>query len=268
MPPFVIGLPADSEPSRISNIVHAAVMTDIAESDHKVRTISSGLGVIAIQAVGLSRLPFVLVPRLAIDVLQNTNSALEAGAITGLAFAAWCLTVGETINNGMSHYPAAVKAVGDNFPSSVKHFGNALAGLEASDKRVGSRRRLSLARGIGSPFLRHGRRGLTAVGIGIAPYIGTAGAQGQPKPAIRKLGAGLGIDGGLVIGAMSGIVTEAIVTIGHEHPEISQRIQEVTGNTKLWYGVAALLMTGEWLKNRIKTNKAVNQEEAPLSPIA
>jgi hypothetical protein len=264
MPPFIVGLPSDSEPSRVSNIGRAA-WDDFKESDEKLRTGTSFLGVAAVQAIGFSRQPFVLVPKVAIDVLQNSNSALEAATVTGTLFGAWCFTVAETINNGVSRYPNGVKAVGKNFPDFIRHFGNALAGLEASGERVDDSRRLSSARNIGRPILRHARRGLTAVAIGIAPYVGTAGVKGQSKSQIRKLGAGLGVDGGLVIAAMSGGLAEAIVIVGHNHPEIAQQIESVTGDTKLWYGIAGILMAGEWVKNKLGDNQVSDQQEEPIA---
>jgi len=254
--------PLNPSKYRIVNVLRAA-RADVAGSDHKARTISNGIAVAGVQAIGWTRAPSVLIPQAAIEVLKHTGSPAEAGLATAALFGAWSFTVGETINNGMVRYPTAVKATGDNFPSFIKHFSNSLPGLEASGKgeRGDDPRRLSLARSIGSNALTHVRRGLTAVGIGIVPYIGTAGIQGESKPAIRKLSLALSVDGGAVVGLMFGGLTETIVKISHDHPELAHHIQDDAGSTKLWYGVAGTLMAGEWLNNKRKDRKASRQAE-------
>lgn len=247
--------------TRIRNILHAAY-NDYSESEQKVRTLSSGAAVLGVQAVGALRIPFVLVPHVAIDVLQQTGSATEAGIATAALFGAWCFTVGETLNNGMSRYPNAVKASGENFPGFVRHFSSSLPGLETYAETNEDPRQRSLVRAIGSQALVHVRRGLTAVGIGIVPYIGTAGIKNQSKSTIRKLSLALSVDGGSTVGLMSGGVTEIILKVGRDHPEIAQQIQHDAGNTKLWYGVAGSLMVTEWLKNKLKDRRATAQVEA------
>lgn len=241
------------------NILRAAKV-DLSESDNKGRTLSSGAAVLGVQAVGFSRLPFVLAPHVAIGVLQSTGSATEAGAATAVLFGAWCFTVAETLNNGMSHFPGGVKAAGDSFPSFVKHFSRSLPGLEAVDEPEDTRR-LTLARTFGKSALTHVRRGLTAVGIGIVPYIGTAGMTDQPKSTIRKLGRSLSVDGGAVVGLISGGAAELILKVGHDHPELAQHIQDDANNAKLLYGVAAGLMIAEWLKNKHTDRQTANQTE-------
>jgi hypothetical protein len=262
--------PADSLQHRVASrlgdtrlvAIAKALKTDITGSEHKTRTISSGIAALGVMGVGAARLPFVLVPHIAIDVLHGTNSAVDAGMATATAFSAWSFTVGQVINNGMSQYPATTKAIGDNFSSSVNHFSHSLPGLEAySEEKDNDPRRSSLAHAVGSTLLTHTRRGLTAFSLGIIPYVGTAGITGQSKSAIRKLSAALSIDGGLLVGGMFGGVTEAIITASHTHPEGTQQLQNIIGDTKVWYGVAAGLMVGEWLNNKRKGRRKSAQNK-------
>ncbi len=171
-------------------------------------------------------------------------------------FGTWALISSGILNNGVNRYPRTIKEARENFPSFVEHFSNALPGLES--KKDADPRRLALARNIGKQALTHARRGITAFGVGIAPFILTAGMKGQSKSERRWLCAKVGIDSGIMVGLMSAGVAQTIIKIGDGHPELAQRIQDNAGSAKLWYGVAIGLMAGEWLNNKRKTRKALN----------
>ncbi len=232
------------------------VKVDYQESEttyQKVITVASGIGVLAVEAVGPTKAPTILVPMIAIEVLQNTGSVLKVGLVTGAAFGAWALSSAVILNNGVNRYPRTIKEARENFPSFLEHFSNALPGLES--KKDADPRRLALARYIGNQALTHVRRGITAFGIGIAPFIVTAGMKDQSKSERRRLCAKVGIDSGIMVGLMSAGLAQTIIKIGDKHPELAQRIQDNASSAKLWYGVAAVLMAGEWLNNKRKAKK-------------
>jgi hypothetical protein len=126
----------------IQNLGHAAWI-DVKGNDHKVRALSNGIAVSSVQAIGFAKLPSVLIPQAAISVLHSTGSPVEAGATAALLFGTWCLTVGETINSSMGHYPATLRAIGDSWPNVVRHCSDALPGLETSNESAQETRRLS-----------------------------------------------------------------------------------------------------------------------------
>jgi hypothetical protein len=97
-----------------------------------------------------------------------------------------------------------------------------------------------------------------AFGAGIIPYLATAGVNKEPKSAIRKLSTMLSLDGAAVVGTLFFGVGEAIINLGHSHPELAQHIQNDAKSVKLWYGVAGVLVVAEWLKNRHKGEPTPN----------
>jgi|GEM_PF-2832672 len=242
-------------PESVSQVIRAA-RTDFAQSKHKNRAGASAAMTATVQAIGFSRAPSVLIPHEAISVLHSTGSPVASALTTALLFGTWCYAVGATINNSMGHYRSAVKEIGRSFAAPLKHFSDALPNVE----REHGARRFS-PRHIGKQLLKHIHRGFTSYGVGIVPYIATAGMQGASKSDIRRLSAGLSLDGAAVVGGLSLGVGETIVNISRKHPELAHDIQNYVGDIRVWYGIAGALMVAEWLKKRRMGKQASVQEE-------
>ena len=225
---------------------------DFRESDHRILDGTATAIMAGTLAIGGLRLPMVLMPEVMADTLQHTHSAIGTGAVTGALFGAWCASAGEALNQGISRYPTAAQAAKDNFPSFANVLSHSFPGLEIKGK-TGS---MKSANRLGNFVLSHVRRGAATVAIGLAPYVMTDHIKGTPKSEIRKLTVTSGIDATVVIGLGSGLVAEAIISIGHNHPKLAHILQNDLSNPKLWGAVAGSLMLTEGATKLLKARKA------------
>ena len=250
---------AGSVGSRIGNTLRA-VKADFSESEHRTSLVASGLGTVAVQAADRLRASIVLVPQVAINVLQNTNSPVEAGVAAGLTFAGWCAIVGGTTTEALNKYPKTMEAFGDNFPGVVDFFDEALPGVDDYDKDKADKH--SLARRIGGRVLTGAKRGLTVSGIGTVAYVSTAATKGNRRSAIHRLNANASAEGGVVIGGVVYGIAETISQISVTHPALAERIVNDASNIKLWYGVAGVMIAGQYISTKIqKFRNRENQEQ-------
>ncbi|HVX23757.1 MAG TPA: hypothetical protein VG992_00180 [Candidatus Saccharimonadales bacterium] len=231
--------------------VAGAARQDYQESPRKMRALGNGFLALTTQTMDRLRLSVVLVPHAATEVLSHTHSPTEAGLAAGSVFAAWCLGVGESLNQGMSEYPKAVDKASKNFPGLVDLFADSLPGFEekADDGNT------ALPRKIGRQALTHLRRGLAVTGIGSTAYVATAATRGRSKSDIRRLTTKASLDGGLIAGGVVGAIGETIVKIGDKHPLLAERIQNDASNIKLWYAIAGALMVEQYVESRFKRRK-------------
>ena len=252
--------------------LYRIIKADFGKDGHPVGDAAVTAASAGVIAIGLTRLPTVMVPKVTAEILQHTHSAVEVAAATGAMVAAWCFTSGQTLNEGISRYPTGVATVEAKLPAVTGLFSDSLPGLEAAADGDKARRR-SLAARIGNTLLTHGRRGVTTVGIGVAPYVGAAHVKGVPKPTIRRLVAKSAVDGGAITGLVTGSVAEAVILVGHSNPGLARGILNGLGDTKLWWMAAGGLMVAEGaakIRGRRKAsrgNAVTNQIPAPeLSP--
>jgi hypothetical protein len=233
--------------STVGDIWQAA-RADHNKSQHKLTDGIASVATGGVVAIGLSRLPTVLVPKVTAEVLQHSHSALEVAAVTGAMVGAWCFTSGSTLNEGISRYPTTVKTIEEKLSLAVSSFpelSDWRAAMQASAAENAESRHRSPAGHIGNVLLTHARRGVTTVAIGVAPYVGAAHIKGTPKPAIRKLVTKSAADGGAVTGLVTGFVAEAVIKLGRSDPSLAHGIQNGLADTKLWWIAAAGLMIAE-----------------------
>ncbi len=228
--------------------------------DAAVTTASAG-----VIAVGLSRLPTVMVPKVTAEIIQHTHSAVEVAAATGAMVGAWCFTSGQTLNEGISRYPTGVAAVKAKIAAVAGLFSsNSPPVLETTAAETDNVRRRSVAAHIGSTLSAHGRRGVKTIAIGVAPYVGMAHVKGVPKPAIRRLVAKSAVDSGAITALVTGSVAEAVIKLDHSDPALAHGIQHGLADTKLWWIAAGSLTIGEGankLRGRRKANRSMRAAE-------
>lgn len=239
--------------------IFRAANADRKQSEHKIIDTAASVATGGVVAVGLSRLPTAIVPKVTAELLQHTHNALEVGLGTAAAVGIWGFISGETLNQGISRYPTAVETAEEKFPAIIGLFSDSLPGLESSSPNNDETQQRFRASKIGNFLLNHGRRGMTAVAIGIAPYVGAAHIKGESRPAIRKLAAKSALDGGTVIGAISGLVAEGIILVSHDNPGLAHTMQSDLGNTKLWWAAAGSLMAAE-LANKVRGRRKAAAE--------
>ncbi len=239
--------------------LYRIIRADFGKDGHPVGDAAVTAASAGVIAIGLTRLPTVLVPKVTAEILQHTHSAIEVAAATGTMVAAWCFTSGQTLNEGISRYPTGVATVEEKLPAVTGLFSDSLPGLEAVAADRDKARRRSPAARIGNTLLTHGRRGVTTVGIGVAPYVGAAHVKGVPKPTIRRLVAKSAVDGGAVTALVTGSVAEAVILIGHSNPDLARGIQNGLGDTKLWWIAAGSLMIAE-SGAKIRTRRRANRD--------
>jgi hypothetical protein len=254
---------------RLSEVA-GSVGTDYRNSENRTRTVSLGLLALGTQVADRARVAVILVPTVSIDVLKHSHSATEAAIAGGGLFAAWCLTVGGTLTEGLSEYPNAVRTFENNFPGFTSVLEDSLPGLYSDNETniiddLESRSRTSRIIGasgrIGKTALTHIKRGATAIGIGNTAYVAVASARGQETKEIHKLSAKTGIDGGIIAGLIVGVVSESIVKLGESNPQLAIHIQNVSSNKYLWYGVAGALMLSNLVSTRLSRKKEEKQSQ-------
>jgi len=235
--------------SRIIPIAGASRL-DYINSDNKANTVLKGTNVAMFQVIGGLRLASVYVAPVTSELLQRTNSPVETGMAVAAMFGGWSYLIGRSLMAGIKEFPEASKVASDNYKTVLKHFANSLPGIDNSKENKNTERKSNLLKNLGEKAITHARRGLTGFVIGITPYIAVSGLQHRPKNETKKLNRVLSLDTSLVVGSIAGIVSEVIVSVGKHDPELANHIQGDLANKKIWYGVAASLMTYEWIKNR------------------
>jgi hypothetical protein len=254
--------------ARLMNVIRSAGQ-DTRESPNKLRTVASGAAALGTQVLDRARVAVILVPTIAVDVLKHTHNAAEAAAVGGSLFAAWCMAIGSTLTEGLVEYPKTVETFEQSFPNFVGVIEDSLPGLypkeeelhesdknESSVKRIGNKT-LKLAKT--APM--HARRGLTAIGIGNTAYVAVASTRGFTRRGMHSLSSKTGVDGGVMVGLVIGTVGEAIIELGHSHPQVANHIQNVASNKYLWYGVAGLLMASNFISTRLSRKKEAQIEQ-------
>jgi hypothetical protein len=240
---------------RVGN-VWESVVADYKESDNRLHFLAAGVGMVALQAADRARTSVVLVPTIAVDVLQWTHSPLEAALTAGAAFTMWCTAVGGATTEGLRQFPRASKRVDTEFPRLVGAFEDSLPGIEKSDEGANRAQR------VGGRALMALRRGFTVVGLGTTAYVSTAAAKGRKRRDIHELNLQASLDGGIAAGLIVEGVGQAIVHLATSHPELAERIQNDASNIKLWYGVTAAMMIGQYGGNKLKAWRAAKQAGA------
>jgi hypothetical protein len=240
--------------------VYGSVVEDYKDSNNRLRTVALGGLALSTQVLDRLRFAVVLVPTVSIDVLKHTHSATEAAIAGGGLFAAWCLTVGGTLTEGMAEFPKATSTFEEDFPGFTSVVEDSLPGLYSEnsnrqDEGEIEKARLAQLRNIGKKVTMHAKRGLTAIGIGNTAYVAVASVRGRSKGGIHRLSAATGIDGGIMAGLIVGGVSESLIKLGDSHPELAMHIQNAASNKYLWYGVAIGLMAVNFAATRISRKK-------------
>ena len=227
--------------------------TDFHESTQRARLVAAGLGTVALQTLDRARASVVLVPTVALNVFQHTQSPTEAAAAAGVAFGVWCAAVAGSTAASLHHFPRTVQKFESNFPGFVGVFEDALPGLERPDPE---QPKPSAIRRVGNRALTGVKRGFMALGVGTVPYVSTAAAKGWSSNEIRNLNLNTSLDGALAVSAVVEGTGTAILMVGEHNPELAQTIENVSSNPLLWLGVSAVLGAGQFVSNRMHRNQA------------
>jgi hypothetical protein len=233
--------------------IGASVKGDFREGRHWSIKALSGAAMIGTQIVDRSRLTVVWVPTVALDVFKATGNPVETGLAAGALFGAWCLGVGGTLTEGLAQFPNTTNSVDANFPGLTGFFEDALPGFNTNPEAEQQR---SAARRIGSKILMHLRRGGAAIGVGNTAYVATATAKGRRKAKIHELSAATAGDGGVVMATFIGGVAGVIKAISYSNPELALRIQHDASNANIWYGLAGVLLSSQYLATRHQKKQA------------
>jgi len=253
-PEISSALSKESIKTRLGRVAQA-VGGDYRESSHRTLTVTAGLGMAALQSLDRLRASIILVPTLAVNVLEVTQSPTQAALAGGAAFGAWCLAVGGATTEGLAQYPTAVATFGREFPSAVDFFEDSLPGLNKSTKE-----RSRVGKVVHEAKTRL-HRSTSVIGIGTSAYVSTAAAQGRSRSAIHALNANASLDGGLLAGAVVYGVGEGIQKLAGPHPELALQIQDKASNIYTWYAVAGLSMAAQFASTRVARRKEQKAEK-------
>lgn len=245
-----------------SKNVYEGIKLDFKNSDNRIALAAVGLGTAAVQGLDRARASVVLVPTIAVNVLESTGSPAQAALAGGATFGAWCLAVGGATTEGLVKYPKTVDKFNESFPSFVDFLTESLPGFDSRPVEEITAEKKSLASRIGGNVLDHLKRGYVASGIGTTAYAGTSMASGRGRADTHKLNANASLDGGIAVGLVIAAVANTITKIGESHPQLALDIQNVASDIRLWYGVALGLIGLQYISNRLNKRKQAKQPTA------
>jgi hypothetical protein len=233
--------------------ISRAARADISKSEHKVKAIASLLGILAVQAVGVTRAPSLLALPAAIKVQKVTGIPVVAGgAAAGSIYGAWSYGVARIVNNGINHLPRTTEIANRHVPGT-DNLSKVLPGLEPSDKQRA---------------LTRGGRGYAAYSTGISLYLLAAGLQNQSESERRTLCKNLGRDAGVFLGSLAMAATGAVLIIQQSNPKLGERILDSAGDSgllfKVMIGAQVVKFAGGWSLKQIK--KCMPMHRIKLSP--
>lgn len=230
-----------------------ATKQDIAESDCKLLAMASLVGVIAVEAVGISRAPSILAIPAAVKVQKETGIPVISGMAAGALYGSWCLSAAHVLNNGINHLPKTFEAAGKALPN-VDKVSSILPGLDAGKDEGAS--------------VRAGR-GLAVYSTGTALYVTTAGLQEQTRQERKKLCNNLGRDGGAFLGGLAMVATGAVMLVETQNPKLGDSIMEYAGNSEFLLKALLAITAGKlalkWAAGKLRKQKEARVGEPLLS---
>lgn len=244
------------------------------ESDKKLATAATAAGALVMQFFDRSRTSLVIVPHIATEVLDRTQSPVQAGLAGGGAYALWCGIVGGALTEALARFPRALETFKEKFPKVVDAFRDALPGMnkrkheahnptpeereiqEAKDyiaEKAPSKEKDPVAERIGSFILRNLKRGVTAVAIGSTAFAATSSVDGDTKSETHKLNLKASVAGGVVTGGVVAGVGQALLEMPkHGMANQAKYIYDAVTDMRFWYTAAFLAVGSEFATNVVK----------------
>ncbi len=257
-----VGSLSSSRLSRLKQtgrLLCGSVAADYRSDEYsKIGTASWGALTAGTQIIDRLRLGVVLIPPMAVEVMEQTHNSLATAAVTGAAFTAWNVVVGSAFGQGISRFPRTNQTVTESFPRLIDTFNNALPGMEkpAQEQKIidpidqtFDQKSSRFGR-----FMTHIRRSFSVMGIGTTAYAGTAAVNGHTPKDVLKINAVASADGGALAAVVAGGAAESVMQLASSgHPELALDVQNFVGDSRLWLGVAAVSMAAELWSNRRKS---------------
>lgn len=239
-----------------------AYLKDYSNSDSKFILAVIGASVLTTQIADRARLSIVLVPAVATSILENTGRSFTAATAGALTYFAWNGIVGEVMTQGLDKHRNLLSSFSENFPGVVNVFTDSLPGVESSSERTNDESNHHKDTSLRDKALLHIKRAGTGIGIGSTAFVGTAAANGYTKKELRRLNLQVSTDASLLTHGVIWGVGESIIQLGKNgHQELSMHIQDVAGDIRVWYGVAAVSMISEFISRRRQRHKESSQQE-------
>lgn len=255
----------EAVPYKVTRLT-GAVKEDYADSDHKARTVAWGGSIIASQAVDRVRFGFVLIPRVATEVLDRTTAVAPTAVAAAGTFAALNFSVGEVLNHGIEHYPKTVEAVKKEFPSFVALFEQALPGMETKqDESAPDPEETSLLRRFTRSASTHVKRAITGFTLGSTAFVATGAAQGRSRKERTKLNALTTLDTAVLVGGLgAGVATSVLELPKRGHAWAAEKISSIVKNSKIWWSLAIGTMALDYRANKKQMEDIAEKGETAI----
>lgn len=247
--------------SRFSNIGSAS-KDDLKHADNKRATTAWGITALGTQAIDRLRIGVVVVPTIAVDVMQNTHNSALTGFAAGGAFLIWNGLVGAAFGKSLDKFPKTVQSFTENFPAVVDGFTYALPGIEKQVDFLESKDDISSLRNILRSMKMHGKRSMSVIGIGTTAYVGTAATNGYSSKNVQKLNLAASADGAALAGTVGFGVSKTIKELALSgHMETANHIQNFFSSSKLYLGLATISIGSEVISKKMQHGKERRQQK-------
>ncbi len=238
------------------NATFRPIAKDVMESDHKIRTASIGLGVVATQVASKTRLPIVAVPKTGAYVLEHTQSApltaLAAGGMNLLISGA----VGEFATQALIKYPRSIEVISKKFPKTIDFFQKGLPGMKTIQEKQNEKSNGISAKRILKGSIVHIRRAFSGMAIDPGTFVATGYTLGYDEKEMRKVNLRVGLDTSLLVGGIAWKLADYVNgMVDNGELQKVETIQSWIGNTKNWWAIAGLLMATGYIGNKLKSRK-------------
>jgi hypothetical protein len=255
----------EAVPYKTSRLFDAA-REDYADSDRKARTVAWGGSIIVSQVIDRFRVGFVLIPRVAKEVLDSTAAVAPTAAAAAGTFVALNFSVGEVLNRGIEHYPKTVEAVKKEFPSFVALFEQALPGMEMKqDESESNAEEAGLLRRFMSGASTHVKRAITGFTLGSTAFVATGAAQGRSRKERTKLNALTTMDTAVLVGGLGAGVAAAVLELPKRgHAWAAEKISSTVENSKIWWSLAIGTMALDYRANKKQMEDIAERKDVAI----
>ncbi|MDQ5972245.1 MAG: hypothetical protein QG553_404 [Patescibacteria group bacterium] len=280
--PVAVEKAAEDSTQRLPRVraVGAAVIEDVSQSEHKVKTASLLAATIISQAADRARLSVILVPHLATKVLTETQSPTQAAIVGAATYFAWSGATGEILNRGLNQLPGATKQFKEEFPVVVDLFRDSLPGMnddaknipnktaeeEIMTEAIESEEIQKRASRIGAFISKHGKRGVTGAAIGSTAFVATASVDGFTSRQKTKLNLSVATDASAVVAGVVAGVGQALMELPkHGYYWQAKYASDVVTDLRFWYALAGASVVSEYVDNRKKMKELAEKHHDTLA---
>jgi hypothetical protein len=197
-----------------------SLWADIKESDHRLRAVTSLLGVTAVAGVGLPKLPALLAYSAAAKLQKETGIPGVWDVAAGAALAGWGGVAARIYNSAIDNHPRTFASAAHN--PAMTSVGEAasvlLPGLEPVPKQK-----------LGTRLVRGALVNMSFMSL----YVAAAGQRKQSPEDRKRLCRNLGIDGGIFIGFTALAFTGFSAALKPLDPELAGTILDAKDNPKV-----------------------------------